>query len=288
MIYNSSTLTYASEQTTAAGLLHSDILNVPGKMSWGCDIALMYTMPNQPGYSFEAGWYHIHAKFSHSATSDNIVPAHSVSLTLAAPGTAKVNANMTINFFDLLLKKAFSFGDWVSMTPAVGLVGGYMNGKSNSHFNATSGAFSGGASPTTVANLFYSSKFEGIGVKLGGCSSFKIWGGFKLKAELFYNVLYGFNKASLAYSQNGLFLGLLNATKLHFDQHIGRAFFDSLLGFSWDTTFVNNAYFLDLHAGWRFQSFSDGWNEFEAELNDSVHEISLTGQGLQAGATFRF
>ena len=51
MVYNSPVLTYASEQETTAAILHSNILNVPGKLSLGCNLALMYTMPNQPGYS---------------------------------------------------------------------------------------------------------------------------------------------------------------------------------------------------------------------------------------------
>jgi hypothetical protein len=295
MVYQAPVLTYASQQTVTNRTLYSKILDVPGKLSLGCNVALTYTMPNQPGYTFESSWYHIVAKFAREASSDNIVPAHSVALTLAAPGTARVNAHVAINFFDLLLKKDFGFGEWVSMTPAAGVIGGYMNGENSAHFLATSLAFSGttgGAIANTEATLAYTSKFEGIGLKLGGHSSFKLWRNLKLKAELFYSVLYGLAKTHLTYAENGTTIlpgaGTLNGTNVSFKQHHGRAFFDSLLGFAWEHTFKNDAYFVDIHAGWRFQSFSDGWKEFEAEINDSLHELGLTGQGLQAGAVLKF
>lgn len=289
MVYQAPVLVYASEQEVVDQILHSHILNVPGKPGLGCDVALMYTMPNQPGYSFELGWYHIVTKFSRNVNSDHLVVAHNSVLNTAAVGNATIHAKLAINFIDLVVKKDFAFGDWVSLTPIAGLVGGYMHGKSTSHFLATSGSFN--AANVTSSTLAYTTKFEGIGMKLGGCSSFRIFEGFKLKAEFFYNVLYGFSKAHLDALDNAATpLGGVNllGTDVHYSQHHGRAFFDSLLGLAWENRFRNDSLFLDLHIGWRFQTFSDGWQEFEAILNDSLHELSLQGQGLQAGATFKF
>lgn len=293
MIYNSPVLTYASEQTVTNEVLYSKILSVPGKLSLGCDVALLYTMPNQPGYSFEFGWYHIVAKFSRDVDAPNLVPAHSVALTNSVPGSASINDHMAINFFNLMVKKDFSLGNWVSMTPAAGLIGGYMDSKSTAHFLATSGNFGVTAFPntSTAATLAYTTKFEGIGMKIGGCSAFKIWKGLRFKADLFYSALYGLSRANLNYSQNGTisFHGAtLAGTNVKYSQHHGRTIFDSLLALAWENRFSNDSLYLDVHVGWRFQSFSDGWKEFEAELDDSMHELSLLGQGLQAGVTFKF
>lgn len=292
MVYQVPVLTYASLQTTTSQIVHSNILSVPGDMSVGCNVALLYTMPGEPRYSFESSWYHIVAEFSRSVTAPDLIPAHSVALTVAAQGTGTVDAQVAINLFDLMIKKDFAFGNWFALTPAAGLVGGYMNGKNTAHFNATSGAFSaasGGNTASTIADVSYTTKFEGIGLKIGGSSSFKIAGGFRLKADLYYNALYGYAKAALDYSQNGLSLGgTARGTVVNYSQHHGRSFFDSLLGLAWEHRFRNDSLYLDLHAGWRFQTFSDGWKEFEAEFNDSLHELALSGQGLQAGATFKF
>ena len=293
MIYNSPALTYASEQSAVSEVLYSKTISVPGKPSVGCDLALTYTMPNDPGYSFETEWFHIVAKFSRNVNSDNIVPAHSVALTNPAPGNASVLAHMSINFFDLVINKQFSFGDWVSFTPTAGVIGGYMEGKSSAHFSATSGAFSiagipAGTTRSTEADLSYTNRFGGAGLKLGVYSAFKIWKGLRLEANLFYSALYGLAKAELNYSQNGLYAGIEKGSKANYEQHQGRIFFDSLLGLAWATQFSNDAFFLDFHAGWRFQVFTEGWQGFEAEFNDALQELSLYGQGLQAGITFKF
>ena len=291
MNYTSPVLVFASEEFTVLPVRHSHLLGVPGKMSVGCDVALSYTMPNQPGYSFEASWYHIVAKFSRRDTASDVLLSHSVSLTTAAPGTVAVRANMTINFFDLLIQKKFGFGDWVSVMPAVGLLGGYMNSVNRAQTQASTATSFGNS--TTTAELDQFIKFEGIGLKLGGKSSFKIGAGFKLMAELFYSVMYGFSKTRLLYSSNGNFVfdGVptgLSGANLYYDQHHGRALFDSLLGLMWEWRSCNESMFFDIHAGLKFQSFSDGWMEFEAEFNNDVSNLPLYGQGLQAGATFKF
>lgn len=292
MVYQAPVLTYASLQTVSSEILHSHILAVPGQASVGCNLALMYTMPNQPGYTFETSWYHLVAELSRNVNATNIVPAHSATLTLAAPGNASIDAHLTINLFDLLLKKDFCLGGWFCVTPGVGLVGGYLNGVSSAHFVATSGGFSaagGGNTATTNANLSYTTKFEGMGVKVGTNASFKIWGGFKLTTDFFYSTLYGFSKVKLDYLQNGLSLGgTVRGADANYDHHHARSFFDSLLGLAWESQFNNDSLYLNLHAGWRFQTFLDGWKEFEAEFNDSLQELSFSGQGLQAGATFKF
>ena len=289
MVYNVPVLTYASRQENVGTVRDSTILPVPGKMSLGCDVALLYTMSDNPGYSFELGWYHIVAKFGSSTNAGKLELAHSVAISLPQPGSASVSAQVAINFIDLLMKKDFAFGNWVFMTPMAGLIGGYVDGKNTAHSVATSGDF--GLSPantSTAATLAYTTKFEGIGIKIGGCSAFKIWDGFRLKADLSYSVLYGLSKAHLDYSQNGLYAGLLSGADVHFTNHHCRDFFDSLLALAWETRFCDDSCYLDLHVGWRFQTFSSGWKEFEAEFDDAMHELALQGQGLQAGLTFKF
>ncbi len=294
MNYTSPVLVYASEQSLEDPVhrtLHSHLLDVPGKASVGCNIALLYTMPNTPAYSFETSWYHIHTKFSASDTA-HVLPAHIVSANIAADGSVSVKAHININLFDLLVSKKFSLGTWVSMTPAAGLVGGYMDSKNTVH-GSTAGSFAllvGGQTALRDLTLQQSFKYEGIGMKIGGRSSFKIWKGFSLTADLFYSALYGYTKASLNYSQDvaAVALGDLFGFVGHYNHHHGRSFFDSLIGLAWSGTMSNDSMFLELHAGWKYQSFSDGWMEFEVELNNAISNLPLSGQGLQAGATFRF
>ncbi len=289
MVYNSPILTYASKIHDEDHDRHSTILNVPGHMNLGCNVALMYTMQNNPGYSFESSWFHIVPHFSRKKTANDILPAHSVSLLEPTPGSANMHAHVAINLFDLVIKKQFSFGDWFGVAPTAGVVGGFLNGKSHAHFSASSGEF---ASGVTDAVLAYTTKFEGIGLKIGADSSFKIGAGFSLRSELYYNMMYGLGRAHLNYSQNGLFSApggdTLDSANVHYSQHQGMSFFDSLLGLGWSGHFNNDSLFLDIHAGWRFQDFLGGWKEFEAEFNDSVLDHALQGQGLQTGITFRF
>ena len=295
MIYTDPLLTYAGKVIQVGTEQSSSVQGVKGQCVAGCEVALMYTMSNQPGYSFETSWYHITPTFSSSFSAvspENVAPAHSISLNDKAPGAAKVHASLAINFFDLVIKKQFSLGDWVRMTPTAGLVGGYMNGKSSARFDATSGTFSTptiSEIPVTHAILAYNTKYEGIGVKIGGDAEFKIGSGFRLVTNLYYNVLYGLSHIKLDYEQEpGLFLGTTNKAVARFTQHHGRDFFDALLGLAWGGTCCHDSVYLDLHAGWRFQSFANGWQEFEAEFNNAERNHSLQGQGLQAGATLRF
>ncbi len=290
MNYTSPALTFASQQTLSGpGIttLNSTILSVPGDMSLGCNIALNYTMPNQPGYSFEFSWYYMDAHGSRSKTGDGVLLAHSVALTTGAPGSVKVKDHLIINFFDLMIQKDFAFGDWFNVKPAAGLMGGYMHSATRASTLASTATTFG--SDTTVAALNQLVQFEGIGIKIGGHSAFRIWHGFRLTADLFYSVMYGYTKANMNYSSDGSFgaATLANAIS-NLRQHHGRALFDSMLGLAWESRFSNDAYYLDVHAGWRFQSFSDGWMEYEAEFNDAVRPLPLYGQGLQIGATFKF
>lgn len=286
MIYNSSILTFASNQSLnpSATVLTSDIVTVPGKLSLGCNLALTYTLPSQPGYTFESSWFHIVARFGKKDVDRGLVPAHSVALTRSSPGSATVNAQIAINLFDAMVMKRFAFGDWFTITPGAGLVGGYMNTHNRAFYSANGGNF---GSSTTHSGLVQHFKYEGIGAKVGGRSTFRIWDRFKFNADFFYNTLYGYGHGSLSYTSNGSYNGL-NAANSTYRNHFGRTFFDTLLGLSWDYTFNQDSLYLELHAAWRFQSFSSGWREFEAEFNDALHDLTLNGQGLQAGATFKF
>jgi len=293
MVYTDPILTYASAVSETAGVHYSTVKGVTANGVVGLDVAVMYTMPNQPGYSFEMGWYHITPTFSSSLSETSpsgVAPAHSVALNGFAPGTGKVHASLSINFFDLVIKKQFSFGDWVHVTPTAGFVGGYMNGKSSAHFDATSGTFQ--ATPTatvTHAILAYQTKYEGIGLKLGADAAFMIGSGFRLITNFYYNVLYGFSHLNLDYVQSpGAYIDGLTGAVSRYTQHHGRDFFDALLGFAWASHFSDESFYLDLHAGWRFQTFANGWQEFEAEFNNAARDHALQGQGLQAGVTFRF
>ena len=284
MIYNSSILTYAADQSVQYNTSNSTIVAVPGKLSTGLNVALTYTMEEQPRYSFESSWYHIVSQFSNNHTSTRLMPAHSVALTTAANGNSSVNAHVALNFFDLIMMKKFSFGDWFTLTPAAGFVGGYINSKNSAKFIAGAGTF---GSNTTYAEIHQKIKFEGLGLKIGTRAGFNVGYGLKIMSEFFFNTLYGRTIAKLNYISNGSYAGLANALSTYRHHH-GRMFFDSLLGLAWETTFDRDALYLELHAGWRFQTFANGWMEFEAEFNNSLHDLTLYGQGLQAGATFKF
>ena len=146
-------------------------------MSLGCNLAFNYTMEEQPGYSFEFGWYYMNAKFSDSQ-SGNVLLAHSVSLVEARPGDVSVDAHLKINLFDLMIQKNFGFGSWFTLSPSVGLVGGYIDSVSNGSTSSNGASFATG-STVISADLDQYAKYEGIGLKLGGRSSFKMWGGFR-------------------------------------------------------------------------------------------------------------
>ena len=132
---------------------------------------------------------------------------------------------------------------------------------------------------------------EGIGIKLGGNADFRVWGDFKLRAELFYSILYGFAKANLDYLQNGFYTlpsGEARGADAAYSQHQITSFFDSMLGVAWEQRYRGDSLYLELHAGWRFQTFAQGWTEFEVEFDDAMNYLPLAGQGLQIGATFKF
>jgi hypothetical protein len=287
MNYNSPVLTYAADRSIEGAVpatLRSTILGVPGEMSLGCNLALSYKMNNQPGYAFDTSWYYMDVHFSDRNSGSNVLLAHSVALTTGAPGFVDVKAHLLINFFDLMIHKQFAFGDWFRIAPATGLVGGFMHSQCRARTQATSGSF---GNSTTAAALNQFIQYEGIGMKFGAKSSFKIWRGFRLTSDFFYSVLYGYTTANLEYSSNGNLNGFSGANSVYRHHH-GRSFVDSLLGLAWETTFRNDSLYLDLHAGWRFQYFSSGWMEYEAEFNDAVQNLPLLGQGLQVGATFKF
>lgn len=301
MVYNAPVLAYAVDRGTDAALWNrstqtnntqysSKVQNVRGRMSVGCNLALTYTMHDRPGYSFESSWFHIVAQFKNSFSSNTVLPAYAASLTKTAPGTASVTGHQNINLFDLVAKKSFGFGDWVGITPLAGLVGGYMNGKSTSHYQATSGSFQDTASLSAVTNsyLHYHTKFEGIGVKLGLNSSFKIWHSFSFKADLSYGVMYGLSRATEAFSQNALDANSVYGTHSAYSNHHARSFVDALLGLAWASHFDHNRCYFDIHAGWRYQSFFTGWTTFGNSNPTNIYEINYAGQGLQVGATFKF
>ncbi len=287
MNYTVPVLTSAVVSVVVDPLLINQELALTAKMSVGCNIAINYTMGNQPGYSFEASWYHIVTQFKRHV-SGSILLDHAISLTDPALGTVSQIAHIDINFFDVLIQKNFGFGDWFSVMPSVGLIGGYMNSVNRASTVALPGENFG--NDTTEATLNQFLKYEGAGLKIGGKSSFRIGCGFKLAAELFYSALYGYSKDKVSFESDGHFEppSPLSGTIIEYTNHHGRSFVDSLIGLAWESRFRNDSLFLELHAGWKFQSFSDGWMEFEAEFNDEIHTLPLYGQGLQAGATFKF
>lgn len=301
MVYNAPVSTYATNRRTGTlenNALHtkdtefnSTVQNARGKLSVGCNLALSYTMHDRPGYTFETSWFHIVAQFNNSFESDTVLPAHAASLTKSAPGKASVYGHQNINLFDLVAKKSFAFGDWVGVTPLAGLVGGYLNGVSTSHYNATSGSFqdtSGQLSAVNNAYLNYDTKFEGIGVKLGLNSSFKIWSSFSFKADFAYNVMYGLARSTLAFSQSALDANGVYGTHSAYSNHQARSFVDALLGFAWASHFDHNRCYFDIHAGWRYQSYFTGLTTFGNDSATDLNASNYAGQGLQVGATFKF
>jgi hypothetical protein len=286
MVYNAPVWTYVSEQSVTDSVLSSSIESTPGKMSCGCQLVLNYTTSEERGYTFEAGWFHIVPQFSRQISGERLYPLHTPSLTQGAPGTADISAHINLNLFDLLIKKSFAWGEWVVMTPAAGLVGGYMEGTSRARFLATSGAFS--TSGVTDATLTTTTKFEGVGLKLGGNCSFKVGYGFSFLSEFYYNVLYGLARADFDYTQNQLYNSLYFGEEARYSQHHGRTFFDVLLGLVWGRAFADDHCFFDIHLGWRFQSFSGGWKNIASVFSDSLYEAPLYGQGLEVGGTFKF
>ena len=287
MVYNAPVLNYATTTATTGTSVARAVQNVRGRMSVGCNLALTYTMHDRPGYSFESSWFHIVAQFKNNvASSVGILPAHSDLLTQSAPGTSSVYGHQNINLFDLIVKKSFGFGDWVTVSPLAGLVGGYMNGKSTTQTNATSGSFHT-SETVNSATLGYHTKFEGIGMKLGLNSSFKIWSSFSFMADLTYGVMYGLSKATLAYSQDVAVSSVKDVASAYSNHH-ARSFVDALLGFKWESHFDRNRCYFDIHAGWRYQSFFTGWTTFGNDGATDINEINYAGQGLQVGASFKF
>jgi hypothetical protein len=287
MNYTTPVLTYASEQYTMPGnILRSKILNVPGKASVGCALAASYTIPHSPGYTFQAGWYHIVTEYSSKNKSGVLVPAHVVALDRSAPATSSITADIAINLFDLILQDTFTWGKSFTFAPAAGVIGGYMDSSNRAKFTASSGSFYTGGT-ITVATLNQTVKYEGIGAKVGFDYAYKIMGGFKFFGNFFYNAMYGYTKAKLTSTINGSYLGL-NGSNVSYHQHHGRSFLDTLIGLSWGGAFNCDSYFMDVHVGWRYQAFMDGWLQMEDITDNSIRPLNLTGQGLQAGVAFKF
>jgi hypothetical protein len=289
MIYSVPTLTFASRESLIGTNLHSVIVGVPGRLSLGLDCALTYTMPNSPGYSFEAGWYHIVAQFRRNQVASDLEPAHIVSVTGTAPGTGMNRGHVAINFFDLLFSKDYSLGSFFFLSPGAGVIGGYINSESTSQFNATSGTF--GTVGGSAIRFAQASKFEGLGVKLKTGYKFSIWKGLKLTGNLSYNMLYGFSKTTIDFTSNGAFPilgGTASGTTVLAEEHTGRTLIDSLISLAWQQAFSNNSMFFDVHAGWRYQAYQAGYFAAEAETDDSIQSNWLFGQGLEAGVAFKF
>lgn len=285
MNYTMPTVAYGAARATADAVLESHVLPTPAQAKLGWNVALYYTMPDTPGYSFESNWFHIRTKRTGSDTA-NVILAHSIAVTTATQGTLSNHGHLMINFVDLLMSKMFSFGDWVAIAPSAGLVGGYMHSKNRATAAASSGSFSA-TSALHNATLSQSLKFKGIGLKIGAKADVTIWNGLKFISNLYYNALYGMTKAHMSYTQDALF-SVWTGADAHTTQHHGRSFLDALLGLSWGGAFCKNTMYLEAHAGWRTQSFFDGWWLYEAEFDDSLSAHTLFGQGLQAGATFKF
>lgn len=286
MNYTPTTLSFASEVTVTGGYEESHIHGPTAEPNVGCEIALTYTMCNDPGYTFEAAWYHIVAEYS-KHLSGSLVPAHIVAIDLPSQGTAQNNGSLAINFWDLVLRKDYRWGQQFTISPTAGIIGGYMHIENKAHFTRTGGSWGAGVSATDI-HLDQDLMYKGIGARLGSNFEYKIWKGFKFLANFYFNALYGYSDNELDIVANAVIFNTLSSADSDYKQHHGRTFFDSLLGLSWETTWCGNALWTEVHAGWRYQHFSEGWTQFEAELNNAVRQLPLNGQGLQAGLSIKY
>lgn len=283
MGYYNPILTYVANELDTGTDLSSDIYAPYANPQLGCDIALNYTMPCYRGYTFEIGWFHIIPKWSRTIAEEYLVPAHIFTISYSAPSVATINNNIAINFIDLILMKTIAFDASFSMGPYAGVLGGFMKGISTATFTTDSGYFFDRTA--TKATLTQNISFKGIGTKVGTSYDFKLWKGLSILGNISFNALYGFSNAKMRVNDNGT--GLANGSSHYFNHH-ARTFFDSLLGLVWRTHFLDNCLYADLHIQWRYQSYPSGWWQLEAVTNDSMHELSMEGQGLQVGISFKF
>ena len=287
MNYTIPTLSVAARVDVVGTHEDSRIISPTARPSLGCEVAASYRMCSDPGYTFESRWYHIVAQYG-TNDSGTITPAHIVAITTGREGTVQNSAKIAINFFDLVLRKDYRWGQYLTFSPTVGVIGGYMHIKDSAHFTNTSGLAWGLGVTATDIQFNQNLKYEGIGARFGGAFEAEIVCGFKLMGNFYYNALYGFSKDTLDITSNGVIFGGLHSANAHYFGHHGRTFFDTLLGLSWETTFCSNSFWAELHAGWKVQYFPAGWTQFEAELNNALRELPLHGQGLQAGLSLKY
>lgn len=287
MNYSYPEVTFASEQVITASDVSSHILAAKSKAEVGFDVGINYTMEGCSEYTFELGWFYINPKWSRNVTSEILLPAHIETVNQVAPGIGTNNAKLDMNFIDLTMSKAFSFGKYFALSPTVGVVGGFMTGTNTAAFQASSGSFNSRVSLTQVATKQHVS-FNGVGVKIGTGYGFNIWENFGIIGDISVNMLYGFTKVKLDITENTPTGTFPQTGSVAYKQHNGCVFLDSLVGLYWKWQSDNNASMWDLHAGWRVQSFYPGWIHIQAEGNNAMTERSLFGQGLEAGITFKF
>lgn len=283
MNYSTPVFVYAADISPINDSLQGTAYAPKPKPEFGCDIALTYTMHDAPGYTFEAGWFYMRPKFTRTVTDTELGLTHVVDSNFGTNATATNSGHININFIDLLMGKDFAWGETFRIGPFGGLLGGFMFSKNTANAVANSGTF--GNNSDTNVTFFQQVKYKGIGVKVGTNYDYRVWGGLSIKGSLSYNMLYGFSRTNMLSTEQA------NSSTTAFSKyrnHHGRSFVDSLLGLAWGGACCDDSMYFDVHVQWRYQAFSDGWMQLEADWNHAMQNLPLYGQGLQAGLTWKF
>lgn len=281
--YSTPKMLFAAEVDSTNNTTQGEVFSAQGKGRFGVDLKLSYVIPTEHKLAISASWFNIMAKFDRSLSSRTLSPVFISGLYSSTPANASNQTRLNLNIFDVLLLKTFKIGKYFSSTPYGGFTMEFTRGKGTSWFTATSGEFRSG-----VTNAQFSQKvdYNGYGVKLGSQGAIHLGCGFAFQGDIAGSFFYGNTDAYMKLYEN------LDRTTViaqgKYDQNYGVFLIDALLGFSWEKRFCHTNSLVNIHAGYRVQSFYPGWMEMSVEVSTPFDWVALYGQGIEAGITVLF
>ncbi len=237
---------------------------------------------------FQYTWFKINEEVNHKAPFGTaLVPLmlQPNAVDAGNPFTrdrASFRWHMAMNIFDLTLAKPFYVSRYFTMSPFVGLRGGWINQNMTDRY---SGDFNGLLTGVKVRNK---NDYWGIGTRFGVNTEWMLSYGWKLLANWSTSMLYGkFDVTQEAFSDD-------DSYKLHHEFYIDKPNMEYQLGLGWGTHYRCQYYHFGFQVLWEFQQWWDQNNlrkvfgEFQYWANDTVSRGDLTLSGVSLRFMFDF
>ncbi len=210
---------------------------------------------------------------------------------------AKTNWQLDLNLIDLELGKKFFVSKWLALHPFASLRGAQIDQKVGTDYQLET--FSTTSSSLSTCKIRAKCKFWGVGLRIGLGSLWSLGHtGWNICADGAFSILPGKFQVSFdqvtSYTTTPsplpTFTSLFNA---EYEPSLSVVTSDLRIGLEWDRSFLNEAYYISLRAGYeqhfffnqnQFRNFVFDQNRFTSTLNTG----DLSTQGLFAGFEFGF